>query len=145
MPSYEVTKLFDKRPWEGSEGSKMVAHEIEVKDGEGFQRVDVHRPEGVPGPRVGDTFNGTIKFGSRGATLKVDKAPGGGSKGSGGGYGKSPEERAEIRRSVAQKAAVALLAVEVQAGLKFESVKASELLTPRIEFFAKDLEQSAKA
>lgn len=138
MPTFEITKTpFKKKTFVGSRnGKEMAVWEIELKDEDDmYQTVELVQLESTPAPAVGP-IEGTIDASGPYAAKFTKARPAyNGSGGSGGGYGKSDQERAEIRRSVAVKAAVELLACEVAAGMTFDGKPYEEILGKRIAFF----------
>lgn len=136
----------EPRVWEGDHG----AFHIWTIAFEGLQgRVDegeLKQKATTPAPTVGQTVDGEIvSKPGRKPELKKIFSPNGGGGGFKGGGGKSPVERAEIRRMSSQRAAIELLAVEVAAGLRFdEKQKASDLLLPRIDWMEQDAKKAGE-
>lgn len=139
MPTFELVKSDFKKTFPMKDGTgELAVYEVELKDGEnGFVKAEIVQKPSSPAPALGPV-EGTLEPGQYAMKFKRAKAAFNG----GGFKGKSPEERAEMRRMSAQKQAIALLDVELKSGLipaeKLAAVKASELLKPRIDFFDDD-------
>lgn len=133
---YTVENATLKKTFEGSKGGTFNVFTVMLSDG---QTVELVQKQESPVPAQGDKLDGTIEKTDYGLKFKKTQAFGGG-----GGYKpKSIEEQKAINRAVAQKNAILLLGVEVQAGKSFAGESAATLLTPRIEFLYADLEKAA--
>lgn len=115
----------------------FVVYEIGFDGNDGKGTIRHKRKDSSPAPTPGETMDAEIKQTKDGPELKRVWKQNAASNGS-SGYKEDPRKSAEIRRMASQKAAIALLAAEVAAGLTFQNEKASELLKPRIDFFEKD-------
>ena len=143
MASFTINKCEFKKSFEGNKGGEFAVYNVELKDSEGqFTQAEMVQKSSTPAPEVGQVVEGTVEAGQYG--MKFEKAQAFGGNGGGRSYGKSPQELAEMRRMSAQKQAIALLAVEVQAGKDFKEVPATELLKPRIQWFFDDLEEAGR-
>lgn len=144
MSQFTITEVDpETRSWQSSKGNPYISYKVGFKGEQGEGAGELSRPAKDPRPTVGETLpEGTTLDSSnpRFPAKLVEPRSGGGSK----SFGKSPQERAEIRRMASQKAAVALLAVEVAAGLTFKDEKASEMLKPRIKFFEDDAREAGE-
>lgn len=146
MSTFTVESVEQAETFKTDNGEFQV-WKVAVTDGDQLRDAQLNTKAGKPGPEVGEVIDGTLTKGQYGWKLKRNFQPGGGGKG--GWQPKTPEEVRSMHRAVAQKAAVALLAVEVQAGRKllevedlFSQEKAVLLLTPRIDFFYDDLQKA---
>lgn len=150
MPSFTLTKdAVEKKRLPADEAKKrgpLVIYTIELRDeGRVVQAEMMQKPES-PAPKAGDVLEGTLTTSGFGMKFKRDKPAFGGK-----GGGKSPAERAEIRRMASHKVAVELLGIEVQVALariargeesslleKITNAGASTVLPKRIEWFEGD-------
>src|ERR1035441_4337186 len=143
MPDIPIEGVKQGDPYTTKHGSELVPYELAWTSPEGQHLTGQlsQKPETAP-PQEGQTLDVTMEIkGDRRFLKKVPRD--GGHPGGGGGvrHSEDPKKSAEIRRMASQKCAVALLAVEVAAGLRFENSKASELLKPRIEYFENDAKE----
>lgn len=140
MPQFTVEKCeaaetFKKEPY-----GEFQVWKVQVHDGQQSIAATLNTKLGKSGPSVGERIEGELTKGPHGNKLKRAAQ----SYGSKGGGGKSPQERKEIRRMASQRAGIELLAVEVAAGLRFENVKASDLLLPRVQWFEDDARKAGE-
>lgn len=147
MPFFTLTKdAVEKKRFPSKDGGEMVVYLIEVKDGERVATAELVQKPTTAAPRAGQTLDGTLEPSDYG--LKFKKSQSFGAK---GGGGKSPQERAEIRRMASHKVAVELLGIEVQVALarvargeesslleKITNAGASTVLPKRIAWFEGD-------
>ena len=121
MPSFTVNKAEFKKKFDGKKGGTFAVYTVELKDEQGFTNAELVQKEETPAPKQGDVLEGTLEPTDYGMKFKRAQSFGG------KGGGKSPQERAEIRRLAAQKAAVQLLGIEVQIALAQNDEHSAEL------------------
>ncbi len=134
VPTYVVERVEQGNTFETQHGS-FQSWCLAITDGEKQMDAELNTKIGKDGPTIGERIEGELTKGQYGWKLKRSYSQNGGG---GRGYAEDPKKSAEIRRMASQKAAIALLAAEVAAGLTFKDEKASELLKPRIDFFERD-------
>lgn len=138
MSSFEILSATKK---EGLDDKPFNVWIVEFKGEQGAGTAEMVRNKDRPAPS--GTVDAEIEHGQYGAKLK--EARKGGSNGFRGGGGKSPQERAEIRRMASQKVAVELLALEVASGLKFsEQHTAGSMLKTRIDWLDGDVREAGE-
>lgn len=136
IPSFTVDKAELKKEFEGKQGGTFVVYTVALKDGDGVTAAELVQKQASPTPKPGDVLEGTLEKTDYG--MKFKRAQNFGGK---GGGGKSPAERAEIRRMHSQEMGLRLLDIELRLGKLTElaeTKKASELLLPRVDFFDED-------
>ena len=144
MAEYAVESVEAGNPWTSAKGGPMNSWKLMVNDGEKSFAAEISTKQGNDGPKVGERFEATLTDGNPGYPPKLKKVFANAGGGGGGGWKpKTVEEQQAINRAVAQKNAILLLGVEVQAGKNFDQEPASKMLTPRIDFLFADLERAA--
>lgn len=140
MPEIEVLTVGGSKEWTGDHGTFRI-YDVTFAGGGQSGKGQIKKKADSPAPTMGEKFDGEIiAKGTFPPELKRAQKNGGG----GGGWKpKSPEELRSINRSVAQKNAILLLGVEVQAGKTFDKETASQLLKPRIDYLFDDLQKAA--
>lgn len=141
MSEFTLTAVApDPKLWTGDHG-EFAIYDVEFEGAQGRGTAQLKQKSSTPPPTPGMKLDAEIvQRGGRPAELKrIFKQNG---TGGGKSYGRSPAERSEMRRMSAQKQALTLFALELQHGsVRIEDVqgkRASDLLTPRIEFFDRD-------
>lgn len=119
MPELLIETVEQGRPWKSSKGGEMQAWKVNVNDGSKSFAAEISTKVGKPGPTVGERIEATVTPSEYGPKLKRVYAE----NSRGGGGGKSPGERAEIRRMNAHSNAVRLLMMEHHAGLLVQGEK----------------------
>jgi hypothetical protein len=140
MSDFKITGVGDEERFSTANG-EFVSYEVQFEGQQGNGTAHHKRKASSPVPTVGEVIDADLVQKNGKTELKrvwKDKPRGG------GGHSEDPKRSAEIRRMASQKCAVALLAVEVAAGLRFENSKASELLKPRIDFFENDAKEAGE-
>jgi hypothetical protein len=133
MPNWTVTQRAKADVWTSQQGGQMQSWDLVLVDGERTAQCQANTKLGNEFPEVGQQVEGEL-------VNRGPDRPMGFKKAYNPQQGKSPAESRQIARMAAQKAAVALLKVEIETGLlKPEAAKASELLTPRIDYFFNDI------
>lgn len=130
MPNFTITEVVSQKPWDSKYGP-MIAYKVRFEGEQGTGEAQLNQKAGSPAPKIGETVDGLLEptdFGYKLKRVHQQKAI----------SGKSAQERAEIRRLAAQKAAIELLRLEIETGRVPKDAKASALLTPRIDFFDDD-------
>lgn len=141
MPMYSVTAV-ERDGGFTNEHGEFFSWKLMVKDGDTSTECSINTRSDKPAPTVGQQIDGTLEPGKFRPKLKKNFSGGGG--GGGGPRTEDPKKSAEIRRMASQRAGIELLAVEVAAGLRFENVKASDLLLPRVQWFEDDARKAGE-
>ena len=151
MADFTITAVEDGyREWAGEHGTFRI-FDVRFEGQQGNGEAEIKRKSSSPAPTVGEVVDAEIvqKAGRKPELKRVYKPPGGsGPRGNGGGNWRprSPEETRAINRAVAQKNAIGLLGVELQAGLVAgDAIKASDLLKPRIDWLFDDLQKASES
>lgn len=130
----------EPRIWKGEYG-EFAIYDVSFEGDQGQGDAQIKTKATSPAPTVGQVIDAEIvtKPGFPSELKRIPKQQGG-FNGGNGSRGKSPQESRQIARMAAQKAAIQLLDAEMRAGMvRPEGLKASELLTPRIDFFFNDI------
>lgn len=119
MPEFLIESVEQGKPWKSAKGGDMQAWNVNVHDGTKSFAAEISTKIGKPGPTAGERIEATLIPSEYGPKLKRVYTE----NGRGGGGGKSPGERAEIRRMNAHSNAVRLLMMEHHAGLLVQGEK----------------------
>lgn len=122
MPSFTVNKAEFKKKFEGKKGGTFAVYTVELKDEQGFTNAELVQKEETPAPKQGDVLEGTLESTEYGQKFKKEQSFGGK-----GGGGKSPKERAEIRRMASQKCALELLRIETDIAIAVKDEHSEKL------------------
>lgn len=152
MPStFEITSVGENtRPWKTKTGKTWIAYPVEFKGDQGTGKAELSRPEGKPAPTVGEKVEADLDSSNPSFPAKLVEV----FKGGKGGGGKSPKERAEIRRMASQKCALELLRIETDIAIAmkdehseklFAKLRAEGGLSGHIEARTSFFESHAKA
>lgn len=146
MPSFTILEVApESRAWQTKTGNPWLSYAVQFKGDQGEGNGELSRPATSPAPTVGEVIEATLENDNPRFPAKLREARKGAPNGFRGGAGKSPTERAEIRRMASQKVAVELLALEVAAGLQFnETVTAGGALKTRIDWLDKDVREAGE-
>lgn len=147
MPTITITEVTRRDPYTDDFGPKQPYDLTWEEGGEALVGQLSKKPES-PAPQVGERLDVTIREkGGRRYLKRVQGQPS--SNGNSSGYGKSPQERAEIRRMWALGQANTLLGNELSSGLipeeKIAGAKASELLVPRADWFEAQVKKAGES
>jgi hypothetical protein len=139
MPDFTLTAVqTPPKPWSGQYGDFHI-YDVSFTGEQGQGDAQIKQKASSPAPTVGQVIDAEIvpKPGFPSELKRIPKQQNGFAA---GGRDKSPQESRQIARMAAQKAAIELLRMELDTGIvSRESLKASELLTPRIDFFFNDI------
>jgi hypothetical protein len=156
MPEFTLTAVKPEvRYWEGEHG-RFAIYDVSFEGSQGRGDAQIKQKDSSPAPTVGQTVDAEIVHKKPGfpPELKRNYQQGGrGGGGSGGWKSKSPEEVKAINRAVAQKNAILLLGVEVQAGKAFALEQGQDfavgllapLLKSRVDWLFEDLQKAGEA
>jgi hypothetical protein len=152
MPSFQILAVDETtREWKTKDGKKtFTAYKVQFKGDQGEGNAELSRLNGTPAPTVGETIDAELKNDNPAFPAKLVE----GFKGGKGGGGKSPKERAEIRRMASQKCALELLRIETDIAIAmkdehseklFAKLRAEGGLSGHIEARTSFFESHAKA
>lgn len=122
MPSFTVNKAEFKKKFDGKKGGTFAVYTVELKDEQGFTNAELVQKEETPAPKPGDVLEGSLESTEYGMKFKKEQS----FSGKGGG-GKSPKERAEIRRMASQKCALELLRIETDIAIAMKDEHSEKL------------------
>jgi hypothetical protein len=155
MSQFTITKVLGSREWKPPEGDKTFVFYDILFEGDQGKADDLSKPaswktlKGEPAPTDGQTVDAEMVH--KDGKVKLEPVRKGGWGGRGGGGGKTPQERAEIRRMAAQKAAVETfrayveLAISVGKAEEFKGKQPREILDPLIAYFDEDVRKAGEA
>lgn len=149
MPEFTITAVHGSKAWTSEQYGTFNIYDVEFEGATASGKGQIKQKQASAAPTVGLTLDAElVRKGDFPPELKrIPKQGGGG--GGGGWKPKSPEEHQAINRAVAQKNAIALLAVEAQLGkevevkAEFHDSPASVLLQQRVDWLYADLERAA--
>jgi hypothetical protein len=118
----------------------FTAYTVRFSGDQGNGTAQHNRKASSPAPVAGETIDAEIQHKNGKAMLKRLYKPPGGQSGGFNGGGRSPQDTKQIVRQHSQEMALRLLTLEIELGTVPKDAKASELLTPRIDWFQKDAE-----
>jgi hypothetical protein len=136
MPRYRIAELLAEREFASKYGP-MVAYRVRLQGDDGDVEASLNQKRDTTRPAVGEMVDGSLEQTDFGLKLKKTPPPPTGDHRH-AGSSKSSQERAEIRRMAAQKAAIELLRMEIETGRVPADAKPGALLTSRIDFFYED-------
>lgn len=140
MPSFQILSANEKKRFTGSKGGEFIVWNVEFDGNDGRGTAEMVKQATSPKPE--GAVDATLEPTQYGWKLKENRKNGFG----GGGFkGKSPQERAEIRRMNAQGHALRLLAAQVAAGkAPPEGTTIFGHLKPLIDWFETDTKQAGE-
>ena len=141
MSQFTITAVTDMDEWQSKEGAPMITYTVDFEGEQGSGSAGHTRKAASPAPKSGDVLDAELVTKNGKTVLKRIWQE---NKPQQGGRGKSPGESRQIARMNAQSQALKLLELEIAMGKTFESEKASELLTPRIQFFFDDTKKAGE-
>lgn len=156
MSDFVITKVLGTREWSPKdEPNKVFVYYDILFEGDRGRADDISKPaswktlKGSPAPVEGETVDAEIV--SKNGKVELKPVRRGGYSGGKGGGGKSPQERAEIRRLASHKVAAEVLGLQVQIASangdmeKFKGKTPQELLGNLIAFFDEDAQKAGAA
>lgn len=127
MASFQILAVSDStREWKTKDGQKtFIAYKVQFKGDQGEGSAELSRLNSSPAPAVGQTIDADLKNDNPAFPAKLIEKRSFGGKGG----GKSPQERAEIRRMASQKCALELLRIETDIAIAVKDEHSEDLFT----------------
>lgn len=144
MSTFQILSATEKKRFTGSKGGEFIVWNVEFDGNDARGNAELVKAATSPTPS--GSIDATLEQTQYGPKLKETRKDGFG----GGQRGKSPQERAEIRRLASHKVAVETLSLQVRLAVangdteKFKGKTPQELLGNLIAFFDDDAREAGE-